>query len=327
MAARHEQTVPAVMPVRRIGIPLLAVLVLGGVASSSLTDDPQRGTARAPETSTWAVASGEPASPAAAGEEPVRLDDLSISRSGERPAVTLQPAPPVGTAVGQASIDLQPRWLSADLNVWSGPGEHTRLLLVLDEGERVGVTGQVRGDWAQIAQDRQLVWVRAVYLADEKPEPDRPEESQPDEPDEPGEAAAPDEPAEPDEPDEPDEAVTDGPCADGSGVESGLVPNAISVYRAICAAFPEVSSWGGLRPGDDGFHGSGQAVDAMVSDSAQGDAVAAYVVQNASELGVSEILWAQQIWTAERSSEGWRPVEDRGSVTANHYDHVHVSVY
>jgi len=105
------------------------------------------------------------------------------------------------------------------------------------------------------------------------------------------------------------------------------VPNAISVYRAICAAFPEVSSWGGLRPGDDGFHGSGQAVDAMVSDSAQGDAVAAYVVQNASELGVSEILWAQQIWTAERSSEGWRPVEDRGSVTANHYDHVHVSVY
>jgi len=297
------------MPARRIGIPLLAVLALGSVASSSPTDDTQRGTARAPETSTWAVASGEPASPAAAGEEPVRLDDLSISRSGERPAVTLQPAPPVGTAVGQASIDLQPRWLSAALNVWSGPGEHTRLLLVLDEGERVGVTGQVRGDWAQIAQDRQLVWVRAVYLADEKPEPDRPEESQPD------------------EPDEPDEAVTDGPCADGSGVESGLVPNAISVYRAICAAFPEVSSWGGLRPGDDGFHGSGQAVDAMVSDSAQGDAVAAYVVQNASELGVSEILWAQQIWTAERSSEGWRPVEDRGSVTANHYDHVHVSVY
>jgi hypothetical protein len=26
-----------------------------------------------------------------------------------------------------------------------------------------------------------------------------------------------------------------------------------------------------------------------------------------------------------RASEGWRYMEDRGSTTANHYDHVHVS--
>jgi hypothetical protein len=29
----------------------------------------------------------------------------------------------------------------------------------------------------------------------------------------------------------------------------------------------------------------------------------------------------------ERSSEGWRYMSDRGSTTANHYDHVHVSVF
>jgi hypothetical protein len=29
----------------------------------------------------------------------------------------------------------------------------------------------------------------------------------------------------------------------------------------------------------------------------------------------------------QRSSEGWRWMEDRGSTTANHYDHVHVTVY
>ncbi|MGH8775923.1 MAG: hypothetical protein ACRDWI_12375 [Jiangellaceae bacterium] len=39
------------------------------------------------------------------------------------------------------------------------------------------------------------------------------------------------------------------------------------------------------------------------------------------------MIWAQRIWTAERSSDGWRWMEDRGSDTANHYDHVHVTVY
>ena len=65
----------------------------------------------------------------------------------------------------------------------------------------------------------------------------------------------------------------------------------------------------------------------VYSDSALGDAIAAYVQAHASELGVSEILWSQQIWSVARSSEGWRPFADRGSPTANHYDHVHVSVY
>jgi hypothetical protein len=58
-----------------------------------------------------------------------------------------------------------------------------------------------------------------------------------------------------------------------------------------------------------------------------GSAIADYVRAHAGELGVSEVIWAQRIWTVQRSSEGWRPMEDRGSTTANHYDHVHVSVY
>jgi hypothetical protein len=39
------------------------------------------------------------------------------------------------------------------------------------------------------------------------------------------------------------------------------------------------------------------------------------------------VIWSQQIWTVDRGSEGWRYMEDRGSTTANHYDHVHVTVY
>jgi hypothetical protein len=65
----------------------------------------------------------------------------------------------------------------------------------------------------------------------------------------------------------------------------------------------------------------------VYSNSSLGQSIADYVQSNASALHVSEILWAQQIWTVQRASEGWRPLEDRGSATANHYDHVHVSVY
>lgn len=136
------------------------------------------------------------------------------------------------------------------------------------------------------------------------------------------------------EPPAPEPAPTGGtggisaaPCPAGSAVEEGLTSNAISVHRAVCAEFPGVDSYWGLRVGDDDEHGEGRALDIMVSDSALGDAVAEWVRSHSGTLGVSEVLWSQQIWTVERSSEGWRPMEDMGSATANHYDHVHVTVY
>lgn len=325
MPARHKQSAPTVVYARRLGVGLATVLVLGAGAGAPGSAPPAADLpAAAAEPSAWVdrphLGLSAPADP-------------QVSRSGDRQRIEeLVPAQGRG-AVGQASIELSSVWSTTDLNVWTGPGEDTRLLLVLDEDSRVGATGEIRGEWAQIAQGERLVWVRAAYLAQEKPEPVAPEpddvEIRADAPS--GDATGDAEVAPEDDPEAaPEDAPAssaDAPCPDGSAVESGLVPNAVTVYRSVCAAFPEVSSWGGLRPGDDGFHGTGQAVDVMISDSAGGDAVAAYVLENASALGVSEILWAQQIWTAERSGEGWRPVEDRGSVTANHYDHVHVSVY
>ena len=65
----------------------------------------------------------------------------------------------------------------------------------------------------------------------------------------------------------------------------------------------------------------------MISDSGTGQAVADWVRANASSLGIYDVIWAQHIWTPERASEGWRAMSDRGSTTANHYDHVHVAVY
>ena len=62
----------------------------------------------------------------------------------------------------------------------------------------------------------------------------------------------------------------------------------------------------------------------MVTGST-GDAIAAYVRANAAALGVTEVIWEQKIWTTQRASEGWRWMSNRGSATANHYDHVHVT--
>jgi hypothetical protein len=98
------------------------------------------------------------------------------------------------------------------------------------------------------------------------------------------------------------------------------------VHRAVCAAFPSVTTYLGLRGSGD-YHGTGQAIDIMIPSSAVGDQIAAFVKANYKALGVSEIIWSQHIWTVQRSSEGWRAMPDRGSLTANHYDHVHVSVY
>jgi len=105
--------------------------------------------------------------------------------------------------------------------------------------------------------------------------------------------------------------------------ELGLTQNGLVVLNAIRDNFPQVTSYGGFRPGDMD-HGTGSAVDAMVSSRGTGDAVAAYVMDHAAELNVKYIIWYQRIWYP--SSGTWKPMEDRGGFTANHMDHVHVSV-
>ena len=230
-----------------------------------------------------------------------RSSDAPVSRSliGKRPAV-LSGLVDQGNAIEEAPVRSAPaitghRFVTAPLNVWSGPSEDSVLLTELPVGTQVGISGVVQGEWAQIVRHHKARWVHAAYLSTSDP----------------GAVST--------------AGITLAPCRLGTAVEAGLTPDAIRVYRSVCAAFPEVTSYGGVRA--DGEHSEGRALDIMVSSSALGDAIAAWVRANASELGASEVLWAQHIWTVERSSEGWRLFEDRGSITANHYDHVHVTVY
>jgi len=82
----------------------------------------------------------------------------------------------------------------------------------------------------------------------------------------------------------------------------------------------------GSREVANSDHPRGLALDYMVPvDSVKGDQVAAYMQQNWQHYSVQYIIWKQHIWNMARPKEGWRAMPDRGSVTANHRDHVHVS--
>jgi hypothetical protein len=102
----------------------------------------------------------------------------------------------------------------------------------------------------------------------------------------------------------------------------GMTPNAIAVINAVKAEFPGSGPFGGYRPGDPLDHGTGHAVDIMCGTT-EGNDIAAFLQANAGELNIKYLIWRQRIWYPGGS---WQGMEDRGSATANHYDHVHVSV-
>ncbi|HZB33451.1 MAG TPA: hypothetical protein VE465_25055 [Streptosporangiaceae bacterium] len=115
---------------------------------------------------------------------------------------------------------------------------------------------------------------------------------------------------------------------------SGLTGRMINVRTEIDRRFGPFPVIGCLRPGDPQDHGSGRACDFMESTGGamptadrqrHGDQVAEWVIANAGRLGVKYVIWRQRIY--DMRSPGWDSMEDRGSVTANHYDHVHVSVF
>lgn len=275
----------------------------------------------------WPDFSDDPADSAAATVLADRQRDQPLSRGGldrtalphptTSPTITLSTPEATEEATPEPTDEPTPSdtptpeptvvghmYVTSALNVRAEPGQGGAVLTVLARGTQVGVTGTTDGSWVQIIHNDRLAWVSGDYLSEDEPA----EEAEP----EPAQASG---------------GISAAECPTGSAVESGLTPDAIRVHRAVCAQFPEVTTYHGVRSGG-GAHGAGRALDIMVySNSSLGGAIAAWVRENHQALGVSEVIWAQRIWTVERSSEGWRWMEDRGSVTANHYDHVHVTVY
>lgn len=182
-------------------------------------------------------------------------------------------------------------WTTGTLNLWTDPAAGRRAGEIAT-GKRVLLTGRTTHGRTEIVVQRQSRWVTSGYLSTSKPL-----------------AAA--------------SGLSMTPCPNGS-VENGLTSGAVHVYRSVCHAFPQITSYGGWAP--RGEHASGKAIDIMTSDVSLGTAIADYLQAHASELDLYDIIWRQHIWTPVRASEGWRSMSDRGSETANHFDHLHVSV-
>lgn len=104
-------------------------------------------------------------------------------------------------------------------------------------------------------------------------------------------------------------------------------PQTAAVANSLGPMF-HIKDIGGYRnDGDAQDHATGLALDFMVyNDRATGQALADYAQSHASELGLSYVIWQQHIWNSARAGDGWRLMADRGSPTANHMDHVHVSL-
>jgi len=206
---------------------------------------------------------------------------------------------------------LDTRYTRVNLNVRAAADQDARLLTVLETRSKLSTTSVLRDGWRYVSYQGKGAWVKDQYLVEKRPAAPKKEKTA--------------------------TAGTSGrtssaggtssaACAGGSAVEAGLTPDAVRVHRALCARFPSVTAYGGVRADADSYHSSGRALDAMISGS-RGWEVARWVRANASQLGVSEVIFSKRIWTVQRGSEGWRSMSDRGSVSANHFDHVHVSVY
>ncbi|MDP9850171.1 coiled-coil domain-containing protein [Streptosporangium lutulentum] len=95
------------------------------------------------------------------------------------------------------------------------------------------------------------------------------------------------------------------------------LPYAVGCYRAA---------------NDGGEHPLGRACDFMMSTGGSmpsaahvrlGDEIAAWAIKNKAKLGVKYVIWRQRI----NHGSGWTTMSNRGGVTANHFDHPHISMY
>lgn len=184
------------------------------------------------------------------------------------------------------------RVVTAPLNVRETPDQCRLPVGFLPQGSTVLVTGVVKGSWTAIIYTGTTRWVASAYLA------------------------------------APGTAVPVDSTTSPSTALPGITATTRAAYDDVHAAFPEIKTVYGVRPGTGSDHNIGMALDFMIpgykKDSSVGDRLAEYLVTHADRLHVKYVIWKQQIWIA--AHRGWKKMGDRGGDTANHVDHVHLSL-
>ncbi|SER36587.1 SH3 domain-containing protein [Microlunatus flavus] len=199
-------------------------------------------------------------------------------------------APPLPAITGT-------RYATADLTIRTTSGSDYQDLGDIPEGTKLSITGTSENGRAQIIWDGAVRWVTEKYLSKKKP--------------------------------------SDGGGSGGgslSGSRKGLKPNAIKVLDAVEKNWPQIKTFGGVHPDPLPDHPSGRALDLMIPNYKSkagkqlGHDLSRWLRSHHGELGINYIIWDQHIWNVQRDSEGWRSMASRGSDSANHKNHVHVTV-
>jgi hypothetical protein len=291
---------PVAVRAARIAVPAVVITALGvGVAGAVIPGDDTQVAYPAP-----ASTSSVELSPS---ETTARKQELS--RRVTRPQVKTAAMPRPKSSASETitpilSLKITDRkYATTGLNVRTEPSNGASVVAVVRTGTRLAVTKTITNGFRYVSYHSKGRWVKNKYLSDTKPKSTSTSSST-------GSGGG----------------ISGAPCPGGSSVESGLTPDAIRVHRALCHRYPQFTSFLGRRS-SSGYHGEGRALDCMISDSSVGWDAARWLRANAKSLGVMEVIYQQQIWTVQRSSDGWRSMSDLGSPTANHMDHVHVSVY
>ena len=235
------------------------------------------------------VVSHHPSAPADSAAAQPKQDMFALSSNEQSPAVSrsAERAPLTNEAAADDKVE-GVRYAVSAVEVHTAASGASPVLAKVASGDTVDITGVVQGDWAQVIHKGLPRWVEAKRLVKEMP-------------------------------------LGTSPCASGSASESGLRPDTIKVHRAVCAKFPSIVRYGGVS--GRGEHATGQAIDIMVGvGNPIGNDVAAFLQEHRADLGIEYIIWRQRIWRPATSG-AWRSMSDRGSPTANHMDHVHVTTY
>lgn len=297
----HTKALPTQRVTARRAIPTVTdrLFTRGGITLAAVTVAATAGAVVLGSNGGAAVALGAAAPEAAASPSLVPDTTAPTSRT-VRTLTADQLAAPVAAATRSkkaplALLSLSRLYTTGSLNVRDEAKNSGKLIGSVDAGLRVSATSDVDGKYRKIEFGKGYGWVLEANLSDAAPV----------------EAAG----------------TTFAPCPRGSKVENKLRKDTIHIYRSVCALFPAVNSYGGWRSGGMPFHKNGRAVDIMLTpgaESALGHRIANYLIKHAKDFNVDHIIFEQKIWTPR--SPHWRHMADRGSITANHFNHVHVAI-
>ena len=325
-----------------LAAPLLALAVGGTAVALTTVGGPSVEAAPAPEQAAPSIAARHggavpdrdasrtplkpSSSPAITSQKPTATTPATTAAPKAKAAVEAAPvakqvptsAPTTTKKVELAAI-IGSRYTTQGVNVRSSSSTSSKIVDTLVAGEKVEVTSVVVNGFRQVRHDGKRVWVSNDYLTKTKPVTQEPTDSS-----DSSRSTSTNKTSNSTSSSNDNSPVSTSGCSKSTSITSGITANARAVYQAVCAKYPSVSSFGGYRPSADA-HGAGRAVDIMISGSTGWD-IANWLRANASRFGITEVIYSQQIWTTQRAGEGWRSMSDRGSATANHYDHVHVTV-